>query len=163
MWTMPDHRPWPTPDSPWAMRMRWRDLPFAHWAVSPDALQPLFRRRFRRGLELDLFDGRAYVGAVPFWMEGGCLLPGTESAHLCDGRGQTGSLVLQPGRGAPAGGSRSKAGPVYRSAAGSLEHWLTERYCLYSANGAGRAGDSAFRERALGSGAADFRSLTRSD
>jgi uncharacterized protein YqjF (DUF2071 family) len=26
------------------------------------------------------------------------------------------------------------AGPAYASAAGTLEHWLTERYCLYAAN-----------------------------
>ena len=29
-------------------------------------------------------------------------------------------------------------GPVYRAADRSLEHWLIERYCLYSADGAGR-------------------------
>jgi len=29
-------------------------------------------------------------------------------------------------------------GPVYRSAPGSLEAWLTERYCLYAANRRGR-------------------------
>jgi uncharacterized protein len=29
-------------------------------------------------------------------------------------------------------------GPVYRSAPGTLEHWLTERYCLYAANRSGR-------------------------
>lgn len=26
------------------------------------------------------------------------------------------------------------SGPVFRAAAGSLEHWLTERYCLYAAD-----------------------------
>jgi len=29
-------------------------------------------------------------------------------------------------------------GPVFRSEPGSLEHWLTERYCLYSVDGRGR-------------------------
>ena len=29
-------------------------------------------------------------------------------------------------------------GPVYRSTAGSLDEWLTERYCLYSADASGR-------------------------
>lgn len=29
-------------------------------------------------------------------------------------------------------------GPVYRAAPGTLEHWLTERYCLYSAGRNGR-------------------------
>jgi uncharacterized protein YqjF (DUF2071 family) len=28
-------------------------------------------------------------------------------------------------------------GPVYRANPGTLEHWLTERYCLYSANRTG--------------------------
>jgi len=31
-------------------------------------------------------------------------------------------------------GEYRPTGPVYRSAAGTLEHWLTERYCLYAAN-----------------------------
>src|ERR1039458_1949362 len=31
------HRPWPVPDRPWTMRMRWRDLLFAHWAVDAAA------------------------------------------------------------------------------------------------------------------------------
>jgi len=48
------------------MRMRWRDLLFAHWRVDPSSL----RRLIPDGLELDLFDGQAYVGAVPFTMEG---------------------------------------------------------------------------------------------
>ncbi|MGB0581099.1 MAG: YqjF family protein [Limisphaerales bacterium] len=30
------------------------------------------------------------------------------------------------------------AGPVFQSSSGSLEHWLTERYCLYSADRCGR-------------------------
>jgi uncharacterized protein len=60
------HRPWPVPDRPWAMRMRWCDLLFAHWAV--DAAR--VRRLIPEGLELDLFNGRGYVGAVPFRMEG---------------------------------------------------------------------------------------------
>jgi hypothetical protein len=29
-------------------------------------------------------------------------------------------------------------GDVYRAAAGSLEHWLTERYCLYAQSPSGR-------------------------
>lgn len=30
------------------------------------------------------------------------------------------------------------AGPVYRSQPGNLDHWLTERYCLYTVNRSGR-------------------------
>src|ERR1700722_9834071 len=60
------HRPWPAPDRPWAIHMQWRDLLFAHWEVDAAVLRGLIPD----GLELDLFDGRAYVGAVPFRMEG---------------------------------------------------------------------------------------------
>lgn len=35
-------------------------------------------------------------------------------------------------------GSYSPAGPVTTSAPGSLEHWLSERYCLYAVGGAQR-------------------------
>ena len=50
---------------PWVMRMRWTDLLFAHWPFDPEALRPLIAP----GLELDLFDGRAWLGIVPFRME----------------------------------------------------------------------------------------------
>lgn len=50
---------------PWVMRMRWVDLLFAHWPIDPAALRPLIPP----DLELDLFDGRAYLGIVPFGME----------------------------------------------------------------------------------------------
>jgi uncharacterized protein YqjF (DUF2071 family) len=45
---------------------RWRDLLFLHWEVAADPL----RRLIPEGLELDLFDGRAFVGLVAFAMEG---------------------------------------------------------------------------------------------
>ena len=47
------------------MRMRWRDLLFAHWVVDAAALRPLIPT----SLEIDTFEGRAYVGVVPFGME----------------------------------------------------------------------------------------------
>jgi hypothetical protein len=47
------------------MRMRWVDLLFAHWPMDPEALRPFIPP----GLELDTFDGRAYLGIVPFLME----------------------------------------------------------------------------------------------
>jgi uncharacterized protein len=50
---------------PWLMRMRWRDLLFAHWVVDVGALRPLVPS----ALEIDTFDGRAYVGVIPFAME----------------------------------------------------------------------------------------------
>lgn len=60
------HRPWPLPSEPWLMAQCWRDLLFAHWPVEPGALRPIVPE----SLELDLFDGVAYVGVVPFRMTG---------------------------------------------------------------------------------------------
>ena len=51
--------------TPWLFRMRWVDLLFMHWPVPADALRPLIPA----GLELDTFDGRAWLGVVPFGME----------------------------------------------------------------------------------------------
>lgn len=45
--------------------MRWVDLLFAHWPVDVDALRALIPA----GLEIDTFEGRAYLGIVPFLME----------------------------------------------------------------------------------------------
>ncbi len=43
----------------------WRDLLFLHWPVPADAL----RRAVPAGLEIDTYDGVAYVGVVAFAME----------------------------------------------------------------------------------------------
>jgi uncharacterized protein len=48
------------------MRQNWRDLLFIHWPVDPEALRPLIPSP----LELDLFEGMAYIGLVPFTMTG---------------------------------------------------------------------------------------------
>lgn len=45
--------------------MRWRDLLFAHWPVPAEAIRPLVPA----GLEIDTFDGQAWIGVVPFRME----------------------------------------------------------------------------------------------
>ncbi len=50
---------------PWVMRMRWVDLLFAHWPVDAVAIRPLVPP----ALELDTFDGQAWLGIVPFGME----------------------------------------------------------------------------------------------
>ena len=44
----------------------WRDLTFLHWAVEPDRVAPLLPPRTRP----DTFEGRTYVGLVPFRMVG---------------------------------------------------------------------------------------------
>ncbi len=48
------------------MRQKWKNLLFLHWQVDPDALRALVPAE----LDLDLFEGQAYVGLVPFTMTG---------------------------------------------------------------------------------------------
>ena len=47
------------------MTQRWNDLLLAHWAVPVSAMAPLLPE----GLEVDTFQGSAWLGAVPFWMD----------------------------------------------------------------------------------------------
>lgn len=51
--------------TPWVFRMRWVDLLFAHWPVPAEVLRPLVPS----GLEIDTFEGQAWLGVVPFRME----------------------------------------------------------------------------------------------
>ncbi|HEX4039313.1 MAG TPA: DUF2071 domain-containing protein [Acidobacteriaceae bacterium] len=60
-----EHRPWPMPKSRWVMTQRWNDLLFAHWPLPPSELTHLLPE----GLAVDTFDGSAWVGVVPFWMD----------------------------------------------------------------------------------------------
>jgi len=167
--------------------MRWCDLFFAHWAVDAAVL----RRLIPEGLELDLFDGQGYVGAVPFRMEGVTprVVPAIPGLHAfpelnlrtyvtAGGKPGVWFFSLDAGqrlavrvarrffhlpyfdakfeirmagggveysavrthRGAPSAtfaANYRPVGAVYRSAVDSLEWWLTERYCLYSADSAG--------------------------
>lgn len=48
------------------MKMVWRDLLFAHWEVPVEGL----RAALPAALPLDLYEGRAFVGVVPFRMTG---------------------------------------------------------------------------------------------
>ena len=59
------HKPRPLPTGRWGMTQRWNDLLFAHWpipAVLMEALLPEW-------LEVDSFQGSAWLGAVPFWLD----------------------------------------------------------------------------------------------
>lgn len=49
-----------------SMRHRWAHLLFLHWPVPADQIQGLLPD----GLEVDTFDGQAYIGLVPFTMTG---------------------------------------------------------------------------------------------
>jgi uncharacterized protein len=177
-----DHRAWPLPDGPWLMGQTWEDLLFAHWRAPAEAI----RGQLPSGLELDLYEGEAWVGVTPFRM-GGLRVHGlppvpfvssffelnTRTYVTAEGRPgiwffslDASSMLAVEGarrvyklpyfgaditaerldgwvryesrrhdsRGEPAtfraryrpSGAASEAEP------GSLEHFLTERYCLYT-------------------------------
>lgn len=176
------HRPWPLPSSPWVMHQRWTELLFAHWPVDASELTS----QLPRGLELDLFDGEAWVGLVPFRMSNVRLrytppfpgfstfpelnlrtyvrsgdragvwfltleaaqkiavriarawfnLPYHDAKMRCEQVGKDieyESRRTHKGAGTPRFKARyGPRGPVYQSRTGTLEHWLTERYCLYA-------------------------------
>lgn len=52
------------PDAGHVMRQRWAELLFLHWEVPAEAVQ----QRLPDGLFVDLHDGRAFLGFVPFLM-----------------------------------------------------------------------------------------------
>ena len=47
------------------MFQTWDDLLFLHWDVDPDQLQ----RTLPDGLKVDTFEGKAYLGIIPFYMK----------------------------------------------------------------------------------------------
>lgn len=61
-----EHRPWPLPPGPWVMAQEWCDLLFAHWPIPIATL----RRLVPPQLALDTWDGMAWIGVVPFRMQG---------------------------------------------------------------------------------------------
>lgn len=182
------HRPWPLPRGPWVMSQSWLDLLFAHWAVDGEQLQALLPE----GLTLDTFEGKAWLGVVPFRMQnvsprGIPALPwlsafpelnlrtyvkaggkagvwffsldagnpvavrvARKGFHLpyFDARmslARTGDWIRYSSHRTHKGAHPADlkalyrpTGRVYTSRPGSLEHWLTERYCLYAADPKGR-------------------------
>ncbi len=169
------------------MRMRWRELLFAHWRVDSQILRLLVPKE----LELDEFDGRCYIGAVPFLMEDTSprFIPAIPGLHafpelnlrtyvttggkpgvwffsldagqkfavraarrffhlpyfdadfktdVADGVSYTSSRTHRGAAPAQFDAIYRPAGEPYHATAGTLEHWLTERYCLYSADSAGQ-------------------------
>ena len=179
------HRPWPMPAGPWIMTQTWHDLLFAHW--------PVDRRELRTrapGLELDVFDGQAWLGIVAFemtnvaprlspalpWISAFPEInvrtyvrvhdkPGVYFFSLDAGnpmavwfaraffhlpyysaaievrRSADGAIDYHSRRGG--GGAEfharyAAAGDAAPPAAGSLEHFLTERYCLFTVDRANR-------------------------
>ena len=48
------------------MRQTWRDLLFLHWPIEPSMIQ----QRLPEGLYVDTYQGQAFLGVVPFYMQG---------------------------------------------------------------------------------------------
>jgi uncharacterized protein YqjF (DUF2071 family) len=60
------HRAWPLPSGRWVMGQTWESLVFVHWRVAVEELRPLIPA----GLEIEEFDGSAWLGIVPFRLTG---------------------------------------------------------------------------------------------
>lgn len=58
-------RPRPLPPGRWAATERWNDLLYAHWPVAASSIAPLVPD----GLQVDTFQGTAWLGVVPFWID----------------------------------------------------------------------------------------------
>jgi hypothetical protein len=59
------HKPRPLPAGRWALTQRWNDLLYVHWPVPARAIEALLPD----WLEADLYQGSAWLGAVPFWLD----------------------------------------------------------------------------------------------
>jgi uncharacterized protein YqjF (DUF2071 family) len=164
------------------MQMRWHDLLFMHWPVSADALRP----HVPPSLELDAYEGCAWIGVIPFRMTNvrPLMIPGLPASSFLEINVRTyvrhndcsgvwffsldaaSRLAVWGARRffhlpyhfAEMQASQSGKGIRYRSCRlsdralrfaaeyqptggprhprqGDLDHWLTERYCLFSADG----------------------------
>lgn len=59
------HRPWELPDERWKFYQEWNRAIFLHWKVDFQEL----RNFVPKELEIDLFEGNAWVSVVAFTME----------------------------------------------------------------------------------------------
>jgi uncharacterized protein len=177
------HRPWPLPEGSWIMGQSWEDLLFAHWRVDADEV----RKLVPPGLNVDEYDGSAWLGVTPFEITGfrlrGTLplplvsrfpeinvrtyvtaedkpgiwfisldtssllaveaarrvykLPYFHARISLDRRGQRigyASSRRESPRPFAFEASYAPAGEAAEPKSGSLEHFLTERYCLYASD-----------------------------
>jgi uncharacterized protein YqjF (DUF2071 family) len=60
------HRPWPLPPGDWLLGQTWEHLLFAHWRVPESELRALVPT----ALEIDRYDGDAWLGITPFRLTG---------------------------------------------------------------------------------------------
>jgi uncharacterized protein len=186
------HRPWPLPGGPWIMAQSWHDLLFAHWPIDPAPMRALMRPYIPAALQIDTFDGQAWIAVVPFRMSGVRLratpalpwlsafpelnvrtyvvadrkpgvwffsldarnpaavaiarawfhLPYFRARMKCEDRdGRIHYSSERTHHGASPGALRVSYRPaaeIFEAKPGTLEHFLTERYCLYSTNPRGR-------------------------
>lgn len=61
-----EHRPYPVAEGPWVMQQEWHDLLFAHWQVDREHLL----RLLPEPLELDTYNGEAWVAVTPMYISG---------------------------------------------------------------------------------------------
>ena len=167
------------------MTQSWHDLLFAHWPLHPEAL----RSRVPASLPLDVFDGCAWLGVIPFHMtnvgpRGASSLPGlsafpelnvrtyvtlhdrpgvyffsldaastlavigartvfhlpyyrAEMAVHIGTRQVTYRSVRRSAVPAQFAATYEPVGPVSHPHPGTLEYFLTERYCLYTTTRSG--------------------------
>jgi uncharacterized protein len=167
------------------MTQTWHDLLFAHWPIDPSVLA----RKLPVELPLDLFDGRAWIGVIPFSMTNvgprgvpslpmlsafaelnvrtyvtvdnkpGVYFFSLDAASTLAVVGARAVFHLPYFRAAMAvhtgtkrityrsvrrsainaqfAGTYEPAGAVASPSPGTLEHFLTERYCLYTMTRAG--------------------------
>lgn len=165
---------------PWIMRMDWNDLAFLHWPIAANQL----RGHLPASLELDTYEGQAWLGMTPFWMSnvrprlfppipGVSRFPELNVRTYVSYHGRPGiwffsldaastlavagasvfyrlpyfratmSVVRQGDKyhyvsdrfRAPDVGFKARywpTGSVFHAEPGTLEHFLTERYCLYT-------------------------------
>lgn len=182
------HRPWPLLDTPWVMRQKWHQLLFAHWPIPVEDLRPLIPPE----LEIDTYEGQAWIGVVPFRMSGihprylfsvpwlsSFLELNLRTYVTRDGKAGVWFFSLDAAnpvavqlarkgfhlpyfdarmslthkgdfidyrshrthKGAHPADLKMLYRPIgkpYKAKPYSLEHWLTERYCLYAADPKGR-------------------------
>lgn len=74
------HKPRLIPTGRWDMAQRWNDLLFAHWPVPASSVAELLPE----GLQVDTFQGSAWLGVTPFWLDrfkirGAPMIPGLRS------------------------------------------------------------------------------------
>ncbi len=183
------YRPYPAPTARWIMRQTWHDLCFMHWPVPVESLRP----HIPASLEIDTFEGQAWIAVVPFRMSDihprGLFAVPSLSAFpelnvrtyvICDGRPGVWFFSLDAGNrlaveiarkwfmlpyfharmalaalpshgihytsqrihpNAPTAELIAQYRPTqtpFEATPGRLEYFLTARYCLYTADGAGR-------------------------